>query len=110
MELALQAQNLKKTITLSAKQRKLEKSTEKKKVAVNGLSFDAYRGEIFGLLGPNGAGKTTALRMISTLIRPDEGDIRVDGVRVYENPEVKARIAAIPDDFYYTTPHNALFL
>ena len=88
MDIALQAMGLKKTFTLSAKQRQMEKTTEKKKVAVNGLSFEAYRGEIFGLLGPNGAGKTTALRMISTLIRPDEGDVLVDGVSVVKNPDV----------------------
>ena len=88
MEVALQANGLKKTFTLSAKQRQMEKTKEKKKVAVNGLSFEAYRGEIFGLLGPNGAGKTTALRMIATLIRPDEGDILVDGVSVVKDPDV----------------------
>ena len=99
MELALQAQNLKKTFTLSAKQRKLEKTNEKKKVAVNGLSFDAYRGEIFGLLGPNGAGKTTTLRMISTLIRPDEGDILVDGLSVVKDPGgVRGRIGFLTSD------------
>ena len=88
MEVALQANGLKKTFTLSAKQRQKEKTKEKKKVAVNGLSFEAYRGEIFGLLGPNGAGKTTALRMIATLIRPDEGDVLVDGVSVVKDPGV----------------------
>ena len=88
MEVALQANGLKKTFTLSAKQRQMEKTKEKKKVAVNGLSFEAYRGEIFGLLGPNGAGKTTALRMIATLIRPDEGDVLVDGVSVVKDPGV----------------------
>ena len=88
MEVALQANGLKKTFPLSAKQRQMEKTKEKKKVAVNGLSFEAYRGEIFGLLGPNGAGKTTALRMIATLIRPDEGDILVDGVSVVKDPGV----------------------
>ena len=99
MELALQAQNLKKTFTLSAKQRKLEKTNEKKKVAVNGLSFDAYRGEIFGLLGPNGAGKTTTLRMISTLIHPDEGDILVDGLSVVKDPDgVRGRIGFLTSD------------
>ena len=88
MEIALQATGLKKTFTLSAKQRQIEKTTEKKKIAVNQLSFEAYRGEIFGLLGPNGAGKTTTLRMIASLIRPDEGDVLVDGVSVVKNPDV----------------------
>ncbi len=99
MEIALQATRLKKTFALSAKQRKLEKTDEKKKVAVNGLSFDAYRGEIFGLLGPNGAGKTTALRMIATLIRPDEGDVLVDGASVVKDPDiVRGRIGFLTSE------------
>ena len=75
----LVVKNLRKTFTLSKKQQKLERSNVKRKVAVDDLSFTARRGEIFGLLGPNGAGKTTTLRMISTLIHPDSGDIFVDG-------------------------------
>ena len=58
--------NLKKTFTLSAKQQKIEKEKSRVRVAVDGLSFTAYGGEVFGLLGPNGAGKTTALRMLET--------------------------------------------
>ena len=69
--------------------------------ALDGLSMSVPKGAIYGLVGPNGAGKSTIIRHITGIYRPDEGDIRVDGVRVYENPEVKARIAAIPDDFYY---------
>ena len=84
----LVAKDLKKTFVLSAKQQKLEKTSQKKKVAVDGLSFSAYAGEIFGLLGPNGAGKTTTLRMISTLIRPDEGDVIVDGASAVHDPSV----------------------
>ena len=77
MKEILIVKDLKKTFRLSAKQQKLEKTREKVKVAVNHLSFTAYRGEIFGLLGPNGAGKTTTLRMIATLISPEEGDVLV---------------------------------
>ena len=62
----VRAEGLRKTFTLSQKQQKLEKTAEKRKVAVDGLSFSAYRGEIYGLLGPNGAGKTTTLRILST--------------------------------------------
>jgi ABC-2 type transport system ATP-binding protein len=47
--------------------------------AVDGVSFEIERGEIFGMLGPNGAGKTTTIRMIATLIPPDEGAIEVFG-------------------------------
>ena len=46
-----------------------------------------YKGEIYGLLGPNGAGKTTTLRMLSTLIKPDEGDAYINGVSIRKEPE-----------------------
>ena len=87
MEKILEVQGLKKTFKLSAKQQKIEKTNDKVKVAVNDLSFTAYRGEVFGLLGPNGAGKTTTLRMLATLIRPDEGDALLDGSSVVKEPE-----------------------
>ena len=93
MEPILITQGLRKTFTLSKKQQQLEKTNQKIKVAVNNLSFTANRGEIFGLLGPNGAGKTTTLRMLATLIRPDEGDATLDGVSVIKNPDaVRSRI------------------
>lgn len=78
--------NLTKTFSISNKQRRIEKTNEKTRVAVNDLSLTAYKGEIFGLLGPNGAGKTTTLRIISTLIRPDAGDVTVNGVSVVDDP------------------------
>ncbi|MGM0435513.1 MAG: ABC transporter ATP-binding protein [Bacillota bacterium] len=78
----LRVENIRKTFNLSRKQRKLQNTDEKRKIAVDGLSFEAKPGEIYGLLGPNGAGKTTTLRCISTLIAPDEGDITVNGMSV----------------------------
>ena len=69
--------------------------------ALNGLSMTAERGSIYGLVGPNGAGKSTILRHIMGVYRPDSGSILVHGEPVYENPAVKAKIAAIPDDLYY---------
>lgn len=87
MEEILKVQGLKKTFKLSSKQQKIEKTNEKLKVAVEDLSFTAYRGEVFGLLGPNGAGKTTTLRMLATLIKPDEGDAILDGASIVSNPE-----------------------
>ncbi|MEG1461757.1 MAG: ATP-binding cassette domain-containing protein, partial [Anaerorhabdus sp.] len=112
MKTILKVENLKKTFTLSKKQMKIAKTKEKKKIAVNGISFEAYEGEIFGLLGPNGAGKTTTLRMISTLIKPDEGDAIVDGSSIVNNPgEVRGKIGFLTselklEDFF--TP-NYLF-
>jgi sodium transport system ATP-binding protein len=54
--------------------------------AVDGVSFHCAPGRIFGLLGPNGAGKTTTLRMLATLLSPDEGTARLNGHEVREDP------------------------
>jgi len=108
----LRVSGLTKTFSLSAKQQKLEKASRRIKVAVDDVSFTAYRGEIFGLLGPNGAGKTTALRIIATLIKPDRGEVLVDGSSVTGAPaEVRAKIGFLTselklEDFF--TP-NYLF-
>ena len=86
METAITAKNLRKTFRLSAKQRKLERTDARVKTAVDGLSFDVSRGEIYGLLGPNGAGKTTTLRMLAALVKPDEGDALIEGHSVVSDP------------------------
>lgn len=100
------AENLKKTFTLSKKQQKSSKTTEKQKVAVDGLSFKIKRGEIYGLLGPNGAGKTTTLRMLSTLIKPDSGDAKIGGLSILnEGEKIRPHIGFLtsdlkPDNFF----------
>jgi sodium transport system ATP-binding protein len=66
--------------------------------AVNGVSFTARDGEITGLLGPNGAGKTTTLRMLYTLMKPDAGQVLVDGVDAYTDAlAVRRRLGVLPD-------------
>jgi sodium transport system ATP-binding protein len=66
--------------------------------AVDGVSFTARDGCITGLLGPNGAGKTTALRMLYTLMRPDRGEVRVDGRdAVREAAAVRRGLGVLPD-------------
>ncbi|MCH5270882.1 MAG: ABC transporter ATP-binding protein [Lachnospiraceae bacterium] len=99
MEEILRVEGLKKTFKLSSKQQKIEKTNEKMKTAVNDLSFTAYRGEVFGLLGPNGAGKTTTLRMLATLIKPDEGDAVLDGSSILKEPEqVRGKIGFLTSE------------
>ena len=108
----LKVENLKKSFTLSKKQQKIERTNLKVKVAVNDLSFTAYKGEIFGLLGPNGAGKTTTLRMLATLIKPDSGNAFIDGKSIItEEKEVRRKIGFLTselklEDFF--TPNYLL--
>lgn len=67
------------------------------KVAVNSISFEVKRGEVFGILGPNGAGKTTTLEMIETLRSIDGGHATIDGIDVAKNPfEVRSIIGVQP--------------
>ena len=68
---------------------------------LDGTTLTVPTGAIYGLVGPNGAGKSTLIRHITGIYRQDEGTITVDGRPVYEDPSVKARIASIPDDWYY---------
>jgi ABC-2 type transport system ATP-binding protein len=64
--------------------------------AVDGLTFAVRRGSIFALLGPNGAGKTTTLKMLTTLLRPTSGEIRVEGFDPVKDPlEVRKRISVV---------------
>ncbi|HMM67265.1 MAG TPA: ATP-binding cassette domain-containing protein [Dokdonella sp.] len=66
--------------------------------AVDGVSFTARDGEITGLLGPNGAGKTTTLRMLYTLMKPDRGQVLVDGIDAAVDPiAVRRRLGVLPD-------------
>ena len=66
--------------------------------AVRGVSFEARDGEITGLLGPNGAGKTTTLRMLYTLMSPDQGSVTVDGIDVAKDAtSVRRRLGVLPD-------------
>lgn len=112
MEEILVVEHLKKTFKLSKKQKKLNKTNDNYKIAVNDLSFKAYKGEIYGLLGPNGAGKTTTLRIISTLIKADEGDAFIEGISVKNNPDtIRNKIGFLTSELKledYFTP-NYLF-
>ena len=68
------------------------------KLAVNDVSFDVHRGEIFGFLGPNGAGKTTTIKVIVGLLQPTSGTVKVGGYDVQAQPlEAKAASGYVPD-------------
>ena len=69
--------------------------------ALDGLTLTVPTGAIYGLVGPNGSGKSTILRNIMGIYRPDSGSITIDGEPVYENEEIKGKIAYIPDDIFY---------
>ena len=67
--------------------------------ALNRISFQVERGEVMGFLGPNGAGKTTTLRILTGLIEPTEGLVRVEGMDVANHPvEVRRRIGYLPEN------------
>jgi ABC-2 type transport system ATP-binding protein len=69
------------------------------KVAVAGVDLDVAQGSFFGIVGPNGAGKTTTLRMATGLLRPDAGQVWVDGIDVWADPvAAKRRIGVLPED------------
>ncbi len=66
--------------------------------AVKNISFKVNKGEVVGFLGPNGAGKTTTMKIITGFMAPSQGEVRVAGFDVFENPlEVKSRIGYLPE-------------
>ena len=67
--------------------------------AVDGISFEVKRGEVFGLLGPNGAGKSTTISIISTLIPPTKGEIIFEGESIFKNPKnIRQKLGVVPQD------------
>ena len=80
----------------------LVKSFDTKR-ALDGLTLSVPQGAVCGLVGPNGAGKSTLIRHLTGIYRQDEGEVRVFGEPVFDNPAVKARVACIPDDIPYWT-------
>ena len=69
--------------------------------ALDGACVTVPEGAVYGLVGPNGAGKSTLIRHITGVYRGDKGQVLVDGAPIYENPEKKALVAAIPDEWFY---------
>lgn len=80
--------------------RELTKSFDGRK-AVDNITTTIHEGQIFGLVGSNGAGKSTFLRMISGVMKADQGQVLVDGQPVYENIEIKKEICLLSDTAYF---------
>ena len=82
--------------------------------AVDKLDLSVRKGEVFGFLGPNGAGKTTTIKMVTGLLRPDEGRVLIDGIDMQLEPErAKMRLGFVPDRpelFAYLTARETLQL
>ena len=67
--------------------------------ALQGVSFSIRKGEVFGLLGPNGAGKSTTIHILSTLLRPDSGELLFNGKPLYSDVQgVKMKIGVVPQE------------
>ena len=69
--------------------------------ALDGTTLTVPAGSVYGLVGPNGAGKSTLIRHLTGIYRQDSGEVTIGGEQVWENAALKARIAAIPDDWYF---------
>ena len=74
--------------------------------ALKGLNINVPKGAVYGLVGPNGAGKSTVIRHLAGIYRQDSGEVLIEGQPVFENVELKERIAYIPDDIFYYSQAN----
>lgn len=75
--------------------------------AADKISLEIGEREVFGLVGANGAGKSTLLRMAAGILRPDQGEIHIDGLSVYDNEEAKSLLFYISDDSYFPSDYTA---
>ena len=69
--------------------------------ALDGVDIHVEKGSVYGLVGPNGAGKTTIIKHMAGVYRQDSGEVKIDGVSVYENTDIKKRVAYVSDDLYF---------
>lgn len=81
--------------------KKFEKFT-----ALNHLNMNVEEGSIYGLVGPNGAGKTTIIKHLIGMYKQDEGEVLINGQRIFDNEEIKKKIAYISDDLFFFTSYT----
>lgn len=87
--------------------RNVTKSFDKIK-AVDNVSVTIKENTVFGLIGTNGAGKSTVLRMVAGVLEPEQGEIAIDGLPVFDNMEAKRNIYFIADEPYFFANSNAV--
>ena len=75
--------------------------------ALSSVSLKVADGEITGLVGTNGAGKSTLLRLIAGVLKPDGGEVTIDGEKTYDNPKAKSQFVFISDDIYFLSNATA---
>ena len=69
--------------------------------AIDHVSFEVHEQSIFGLIGTNGAGKSTLLRVAAGILKPEEGEVRIDGEAVFENAVIKEKFFYVSDNPYF---------
>ena len=76
--------------------------------AVKDVSVEIKESNVFGMIGTNGAGKSTVLRMMSGVLKPDDGEVLIDGENVYDNPKAKEKLFFIADEPYFFPNSNPI--
>jgi len=74
--------------------------------ALSDLNLNVKKGSIYGLVGTNGAGKTTLIKHVTGILKPDRGEVLIEGSPVFESIPIKERIGYIPDDLYFFSSYN----
>ncbi len=77
------------------------KSFDSKKRVLDSIDLHVKKGSIYGLVGVNGSGKTTIIKHLTGVLKPDAGTIEIMGEPIYENNNVKEKIAYVPDDLFF---------
>ncbi|MCR5678380.1 MAG: ABC transporter ATP-binding protein [Agathobacter sp.] len=76
--------------------------------ALDGVDMHVNQGDVYGLVGPNGAGKSTIIRHLTGIYRQDAGEIFINGEEIFENAQMKGKIAYIPDEIFYFMQANTM--
>lgn len=73
---------------------------------LKGFSLNVPKGAVYGLMGLNGAGKTTVIKHLAGFIKPDSGEITIDGQPIVDNEELKSRVLIIPDELFFFNSYS----